>query len=151
MSKAPVPFSAEHLARGIQLGERWTFQHTLASGVEWLAHTEVIAWSPEGPTFRFSETELDGSPRGEVREGGLTWEALVSHATYPAGDTEITDATETVPAGMFRGKLYNVLTAPTASVEAFFAIALPGPPVRWAEHDSGRLTHEMVLVERVRG
>ena len=122
------------------MGRRYTFRSTAAGGAPELQVVEYTKVTPTGFAFVAKRLTTDGQLIGESRSSEGTWDALVGHATYPASDTVITEATIDTAIGKMNCILYTVTTETDNGhqvTRAYFARELPGAPVRHEVHVNG--------------
>lgn len=146
---APVPLAPGELGRRIPEGSTITFRLEAAGQPPFLVTTEFVEVDEAGATMRDTQTELDGTPRGEPTTARATWEELESHAHFPRETTTITETEIDVPAGTFAAYRYEIRTTddgvPTVT-RLWFAKELPGPPVKMVRVAGDATTLEMTLV-----
>ncbi|MGF1467568.1 MAG: hypothetical protein ACFCGT_15695 [Sandaracinaceae bacterium] len=145
---APTPFRAEQIRAACPVGRSSVWALTTPDGT---ARQRVVfaAHTADGAVIESVALGPDGEPAGAAERGTATWEELRLHASYPAAHTTITDATVEVPAGTFATRLYTVVDPEAGTTtRAWFAPALPGPPVRHVVEQGGQIVSSMVL-ERI--
>lgn len=149
---APRPFTAEQIRDATKTGR--TYRFAMREGEQTLTATiRFTAVTPEGATIERSVVDAAGNTLNQGTDEA-TWSELVEHASYPAGQTEITETTVEVPAGKFDAVLYTVTAEQEGkafSSRAYFAKTLPGAPVKVEITLDGKSMLSMELLEHVPG
>ena len=157
----PTPYTAQQIQAGCPDGRAATFEVTIAGTTT----TQVWAFSQgddTGCTMTNTRFDVDGQPLGTSKGRELTWAELQGHASWPAADTTVHEEKITVGAGTFDCMLYTVTSTrerpaakgskdkPTTSTtisKYWFALELPGPPVRTAQTIDGTPHSSMVMLK----
>jgi hypothetical protein len=150
-STAPPPFSAEQIRGATPNGRTYIFRMTEADGG--VITRRVVFSDVSDETASIEAIMLDeyGEPLGESDKNVVTWEDLVTHASYPRDHTVISDASVEVPAGTYAAKLYTVTERKEGKQQvtrAWFAKDLPGAPVKHVVEVDGTPVATMELVEQ---
>ncbi len=143
---APTPYTSAQIAAACAPGRFSLFEDTDADGAVTYSRTTFVEGAEGLATFEMTAADADGAPLGEARTVSVPWDALRDHASYPASQTTITDATIETPAGRFETRHYEVAGEDGTTTHAWFARSLPGPPVRHeVRGPDGALVSSMVL------
>lgn len=126
MEHAPTPYTAAEIEAGCPVGRVVTTR--LPDGTvettAWLAHTA------DGCRMRYSRAGEDGTPLGDAIEGAATWAELRDHAAFPAASTSISEEAIDTPLGRLACLRYDVRAPGRPPTTLWFAVDLPGMPVR---------------------
>lgn len=142
---APTPFTADQIRAACPVGRRSTFRVEMPGRTPFLQTFHFTAADDEGGEVTFTIRDEAGRSLGESTTSKSAWRGFQAHASYPAEQTTIAEAVETVPAGTYEGFLYRVQDGETLT-EAFFARDLPGPPVRMVRSRGEETEMSMTLV-----
>jgi hypothetical protein len=152
---APTPFTAEQIRAACPVGRRSTFRVEMPGRTPFLQTFHFTVADAEGAEVTFTIRDEQGRSLGEPTTSKSDWRGFQAHASWPAAETTITETEETVPAGTFAGFLYRVEGEDAEDgrlvTEAFFARALPGPPVRMVRSRGGEVEMAMTLVSHESG
>lgn len=144
----PPPFTAAQIRDATPVGRtyRWKLSGPESTGERMVRFVEV---GPE--RAKVAAVNIGPSGIGSLPEGQwVSWGELVEHATYPASGTQVSEVEVEVPAGRFDAWLYDV-KIPTDDglrrTKAWFALELPGAPVKHEVYMDGALQSRMELIE----
>lgn len=149
-SHAPVPFEASAIRAATAPGRTYIFLVTEDGGPKKRRKIEFVKVDDEGTTMRITNQDLFGHTKGEPKDARVTWAELMSHATYPADATTITNAEVNVAAGRYESKLYTVtetIKGAAQTTRAWFALELPGAPVKHEVERDGTIVSSMELFQ----
>lgn len=152
--QAPTPFTADQIRDACGRGRRSTYRMEVV-GMEPFLQTFHFLYADEfGASFEVAMTDLEGNGKGQAQRLQSRWTDFQSHAAWPAEATTITEESVEVPAGSypcFRYRVEREKDGKPHVVEAWFARAVPGPPVKLIETLDGQVRQTMTLVEHVDG
>ncbi|HEX5135633.1 MAG TPA: hypothetical protein VFY93_01550 [Planctomycetota bacterium] len=149
---APTPFTADEIRDACGEGRTDSFRIE-RDGQKPLTHTMTfLKGDREGVDMEFTTKTEDGKVAEPVKRH-QTWKDLQAHASFPEGDTKLSEEAVEVPAGKFECVLYTVHRggddAPT--LRLWFAKKLPGPPVKMTTEQTGKVVSSMTLLEHKDG
>ena len=147
-SHAPVPFDASAIRGATKPGRTYVFLVSEGEAPKKRRKIEFVKVDDDGTTMRITNQDLFGHAKGDPEDQRVTWEELVSHATYPADATTITNDEVKVAAGVYESKLYTVKETKDGveqTTRAWFALALPGAPVKHVVERDGKTVSSMEL------
>lgn len=146
---AEVPFAAEVIRDASPAGRTYVFRFE-EDGAERVERWVFERVDERGFTSTSTPVDGDGHPTGPAQRSEGTWEELESHAHFPAARTTITNAQLTIPLGAFRCRLYTVTSEDEEGREVvsryWFAVDLPGAPVRMVREVGGEPVLTMMIV-----
>lgn len=151
---APPPFTAEQIRGATAEGRTYRFRLEAAGEPAMLSEMRFVDVTAEGATMIHAAFTEEGAALGEPKAAPVTWEDLVAHARWPQAATEITEEEIDTPAGRFHCRLYTVREEEegvTAVTRAWFAMTLPGAPVRHEVTVGGQVVSRMVLQSHAPG
>ncbi|MEQ9317985.1 MAG: hypothetical protein RIF41_02460 [Polyangiaceae bacterium] len=149
-ANAPVPFEASAIRAATHPGRTYVFLVTEGDGPQKRRKIEFVKVDDEGTTMRITNQDLFGHTKGEPKDARVTWDELMSHATYPADATTITKDEVKVAAGRYESKLYTVKETKDGvaqTTRAWFALSLPGAPVKHEVEREGNVVSSMELFQ----
>lgn len=146
---AEVPFAAQAIRDASPAGRTYVFRFE-EDGAERVERWVFERVDERGFTSTSTPVDGDGHPTGPAQRSEGTWEELESHAHFPAARTTITNAQLTIPLGAFRCRLYTVTSEDEEGREVvsryWFAVDLPGAPVRMVREVGGEPVLTMMIV-----
>lgn len=105
---------------------------------------------PEGKaTFRIEYLNETGEPVQPAHEGTTTWEELQNHASYPAAETTVEEATIEIEGTSYSCWFYNRTQTQeqnTVITKAYFSKDHPGPPIKMVMTLNDQPLFEMTLI-----
>ena len=144
----PPPFSADRIRAATGEGQTYRFRTTTEDDVyEREVRFEEVG--PDGATLVIRRFDAEGAARSGAERRRVRWTELEGHGAAPVGGTTISEVEVEVPAGRFDAWLYEtVLDTPEgpARIRSWFAVDLPGAPVRHELHQDGLLRSTTVLL-----
>lgn len=145
---APTPFTAAEIRAGCPTGR--SIQLLVESSIEppYERHILFVATDEIGATQDLWRTTPDGDPIGSSENVFSTWEELQHHASFPGGVTTIKTETIKLPIGRLKCLRYTV-TEGAITHTFWFAIKLPGMPVKFTAHTDERLTFSSVMTKNL--
>ncbi len=143
---APTPYTADQIRAGCPTGRSIDLSVKTKVETPYIQHIRFVDTDKIGATQDLWRTSADGTPRGAVDTVYSSWPELQRHASFPMKTTTIDDERIEISAGTFDCMRYTVLRGAIAHT-FWFAVDLPGMPVRFTAHDDKRLTYssEMML------
>ena len=142
----PTPFSAAEIRDAFQPG-REVRSRLIRPGEEPVVRVRrSISADAEGGVYEFWTESADGRRLSEPVRDRSTWLELQGHASMPADQTEIEDVTIDVPMGRYAGRRYTRTNGD--EVDTFwFAMELPGAPVKFEQRVRGELVFSSTALE----
>ena len=146
----PTPFSAA------QIGEATRPGHTSRLRIE------AVGEDPQLRVTRFVETDADGAvqesqrfnmagePLGDPVRRRSSWLDFQEHASFPAATTTRTEEPIELEFGRFDGLHYTAVDGDRLE-HFWFAVALPGMPVKTEAWEAGELRSSMTMIEHTSG
>lgn len=133
---APTPFTAAEIRAATAPG--LTIETVTEEGgrVVGRSRTRFVACDDEGTEIEHVALDATGDPVAEPRVARATWDELQAHASFPAAITRRTSQMVELPVGTERCLRY-VVERDGARTTFWFAVDLPGQPMRWAVESSG--------------
>jgi hypothetical protein len=147
---APPPFDSAAIRGATKPGRTYVFLVKDGDSPQTRRKIEFVSVSDDKATMRSSKQDLFGHAKGEPVDKVVTWDELMSHATYPADATTIRDAKVKVQAGAYDCKLYTVKETKDGKAQitkAWFATSLPGAPVKHEVSVDGKVVSSMELFQ----
>ncbi len=142
---APTPYSADEIRLGCPAGRSIRLRVETAVEPTYIQHIRFTETDETGATQDLWRTSPDGEPRGGTDTVYSTWEELQKHASFDAETTSIDDDRIEIPAGVFDCLRYTVGRGAFTHV-FWFAVDLPGMPVKFTAHTDDRLTYTSEMV-----
>jgi hypothetical protein len=145
----PTPFSAAQIRDAWEIG-RVVRSLVTRRGDEDVVHvTRNLAADEDGGTYEVWTESADGTRLSEPDQGRSTWLELQRHASMPIDATTIEPMTVDVPMGRYDGVRYTRTDGD--KVDAFwFALSLPGAPVRFESRAGGALMFSSIAISEER-
>jgi hypothetical protein len=131
----PNPFERDDIRRALQPGAMRRFTTVGTAGTRSDLVWNVLAADDEGCTLRYGYVTENGEPLGEPMERVVSWQELVEIGRFNEITGVVRDREVTVPAGTFACRVYTVTERRGQDILVStysFAVAVPGPPVRYA-------------------
>lgn len=144
----PPPFPADEIREATQEGRTYVWRVTTPDGVS-LRKVVFRDVEEKGASVEALNSTESGQPLSDLSRAPVTWAELESHAHYPAPSTVVEEETITVPAGTYSTWRYTVTLETQEGVQvtrAWFALELPGAPVRHEVELDGVLSSKMELI-----
>jgi hypothetical protein len=142
----PTPFSAAEIRDAFQPGREVRSRLVRAGEEPVVRVRRSISGDSEGGVYEFWTESEAGQPLSEPVRDRSTWLELQGHASMPADQTVIEDVTIEVPMGRYEGRRYTRTSGD--EVDTFwFAMELPGAPVRFEQRVRGELVFSSTAIE----
>ena len=134
----PTPFSAAEIRDAFQVGREVRSLTVRADGEPYVLVRRSFSADAEAAVYEMWTESTDGVRLSEPEQGRSTWLELQGHASMPADATTIEPVEIDLPIGRYDGLLYTRVIGDT--VDTFwFALALPGAPVRMESRVAGQV------------
>jgi hypothetical protein len=146
----PTPFSAAEIRDATRPGKTLRLRLQQAGEEPILRVTRFVETDDEGAVQESQRFTLAGEPLDEPTRRRSTWLDLQSHASFPAATTTRTEETIDLEFGRFQGLHYVAVDGDRVE-HYWFALALPGMPVRTEDWEGGELRSAMTMIERLPG
>jgi hypothetical protein len=145
---APTPFTADEIRRACPVGRALRLLIEPADGPPLHRLNRYVRSDEYGATIERSGVGADGEPDGPPDVDEVSWHDLQRHASFPADQTTIEPETIETPLGAKECRRYTV-TDGTARQVFWFAVDVPGMPIRYLTEESGRvvMTVSIIAVE----
>jgi hypothetical protein len=144
----PTPFTAAEIRDGCPSGRTLRIRIERTGDDPVIRVVRYVETDADG-TVQESWTEgLDGSRLSDPERERSTWLELQEHASFPKASTERTEEELTIPAGRFACLRYT-RTDPEAIWRFWFALGLPGQPVRFEREANGQIVFSATLIENI--
>lgn len=143
----PTPFSAAEIRDATRPGKTLRLRLEAAGEEPILRVTRFVETDEEGALQESQRFTLGGEPLdAEPIRRRSSWLDFQSHASFPASTTTRTDETIDLAFGRFEGLHY--VTVDGDRIEHYwFALALPGMPVRTEDWEGGELRSARTMIE----
>jgi hypothetical protein len=142
----PTPFSAAEIRDGCPPGRTLRFRME-RPGQDPVVRVSRYAETDTDSAVQESWTEdLEGRRLSDPKLERSTWLELQEHASFPRATTVRTEEELEIPAGRFACLRYT-RTDPDAIWRFWFALELPGQPVRYEREASGQIVFSAALME----
>ncbi|MCB1246367.1 MAG: hypothetical protein KDB69_03795 [Acidimicrobiia bacterium] len=142
---APTPFTADEIRHGCPPG-RITHLRTTTLGEPTITHiTKFLTNDADGGTTEGWAVDESGGEIEPVTVSTFLWTDLQAHASFPVSSTEISSATIQIELGTFDCHRYVVTRDETVST-FWFAVDLPGMPIRFSTEIGGRTVSTATLI-----
>ena len=145
--RIPTPYTAEAIRAACPVGTRLVYR-VVAGGATSLMTMSFVEADAAGATVETAMTTEGGEPLGLTTTETSSWEEFRDHANFEESATARTEASITVPAGMFSTWLYTVRADDGSITRYHFALDSAGPPVWMDKVENGETEFVMELVER---
>jgi hypothetical protein len=145
----PTPFSAAQIRDAFVLGRVVRSVVTRRDGDAVVRATKNLAADDVGGTYEVWTESPDGTRLSEPEQGRSTWLELQRHASMPIDATTIEPTTIDIPMGRFEGVRYTRTEGD--EVDTFwFALSLPGAPVRIESRVGGKVVFSSIAISEER-
>lgn len=143
-----APFTAADVRSMTRTGRAWVFR--LDSETAPALWRRVVATSVDADGCRLAATLLnaDGHALGEPQVRHVTWQDFVDEVLPPA-DASVDELVLDTPIGELHARVYawsrEAGDGSTLTTRAWFAVELPGAPLRWEMEREGRVISRLTL------
>jgi hypothetical protein len=144
----PTPFSAAEIRAGFVPGRVTRSRVIEGRAAPVVRVRRNLVADADGGVYEFWTETDDGRRIGEPEQARSTWLELQGHASMPIQSTTIEPLVIDVPLGRFDGLLYTRVDGDTVD-RFWFAMALPGAPVRMEERVAGELVYSSTAIASV--
>jgi len=142
----PTPFSASEIRDGCRPGRTLRFQIERAGQDPMVRVSRYVETDIDGAVQESWTEDLEGRRVSDRERERSTWLALQEHASFPRASTVTTEEELEIPAGSFACLRYT-RADPDAIWRFWFALDLPGQPVRYEREASGQIVFSATLIE----
>ena len=143
--RAPTPFTAEEIRQGCPVGRTIRLLVEPAGEEPYLRVHRFVDTDDEGALQESARLSSDGTALGDPETHRVTWRGLQAHASFPEAHTTIEQEHIETAMGLLDCLRYTVNTGD--GIDTFwFAIALPGMPVRYTNSHGGQVTNTVTMV-----
>lgn len=142
----PTPFTAAEIRDACRPGRTLRFAIERPDAEPIVRVTRYVAWDPEGVEQDAWAEGPDGTRVGGPERSRSSWLELQEHASFPAATTRRTEEELRIPAGTFRCLRYD-RTDDDGMWRFWFALELPGQPVRFEHEVDGAVVFTSTLLE----
>jgi hypothetical protein len=143
---SPTPFTADEIRAGCPPGRNILLSVVRTGEPEKRRDIRFVACNEVGGTQRSANLDIAGRPIDEPSTVTTTWESLQAHASFPAERTTITRETITTPLGELDCLRYDV-RGDDSHGTYWFAVDLPGMPVRYTEQVDGEIISTVTMID----
>ena len=145
----PTPFSADEIRAGCPDG-RVIRMRVEAGGALVGFRTNVFRdGDAEGATVESQRFDADGQPDGEPVAARTTWLGFQRHAAFPADRTTRFEEVLETPMGPLACLRYTTREDDGSTGDYWFALAMPGMPIRYQSEASGRIVSRVTVIENL--
>ena len=145
----PTPFSAAEIRDAFVPGLEVRSLITRAGAEPYVLVRRNLSADAEGGLYEVWTESPVGVALTEREQGRATWRELQEHASMPADATTIDPVEIDVPMGRFEGRRYTRVRG--EAVDTFwFAMSLPGAPVRIESRVGGDIVFSSTAIEERR-
>ena len=142
----PTPFDPAELRAGCPDGRRIHMRLEAEGKVVGWRTNEFSATGPEGATLASRDFDADGRPTEDWTSVRVTWRELQGHASFDASITTRTVETIETELGTLECWRYTRDRDGVTS-DFWFAMDIPGMPIRYRTVKGTRVTSEVTVVE----
>ena len=147
----PTPFSAAEIRDATRPGHTLRLRLEPTGEEPILRVTRFVETDDEGAVQEFQRFTRAGDPLDpEPLRRRSSWLEFQSHVSFPAATTTQTEETIDLAFGRFEG-LHYVAVDGSRMEHYWFALALPGMPVRTEDWEGGELRFAMTMLEHLPG
>ena len=147
----PTPFSAAEIRDATRPGHTLRLRLEQAGELPMLRVTRFVETDDEGAVQESQRFTLAGEPLDpEPTRRRSSWLDFQSHASFPVATTTRTEEPIDLAFGRFEGLHYVAVDGDRVE-HYWFALALPGMPVRTEDWEGGELRSAMTMIEHVPG
>lgn len=150
---APLPYTADQIARSWREGLVVVWQITAGDDVSW-SRWEVVEATAEAATLAYWDSNAEHEKLGEARQATDAYVELRDHARFPESRTTIAQVEYASPWGLHKAHLYTVIGTPEdpeAIRRYWFGHDTPGAPLRHTIESGGQVVMEMKMMRREYG
>lgn len=145
---APTPFTADEIRTACPEGREMTVRTEMAGEQATYRRIRFISVDSIGATQAVSRLTVNKEQVGDTNTTYATWGDLQAHASFPRRDTTIDRETIDTPMGRLECIRYRVRDG--SRVDTFwFAVELPGMPVRFTTSENGTVTSTTEMISNV--
>jgi len=142
----PTPFTAAEIRDGCPPGRTLRFRIEQAGQDPVVRVSRYVAPDTDGAVQESWTEDLEGRRVSDPERERSTWLELQEHASFLRATTVRTEEDLEIPAGRFACLRYT-RTDPDAIWRFWFALELPGQPVRYERAASGQILFSATLIE----
>jgi hypothetical protein len=142
----PTPFSAAEIRDATRPGHTLRLRLEPAGEEPMLRVTRFVETDDEGAVQESQRFTLAGDPLDEPVRRRSSWLDFQSHASFPAATTTSAEETIDLTFGRFDGLHYVAVDGDRVE-HYWFALALPGMPVRTEDWEGGELRFVMTMID----
>ena len=142
----PTPFSAADIRGGCPPGRTLRFLMARAGQDPVVRVSRYVETDTNGAVQESWTEDLEGRGLSDPERERSTWLELQEHASFPRATTVRSEEELEIPAGRFACLRYT-RTDPDAIWRFWFALELPGQPVRYEREASGQIDFSATLLE----
>ena len=143
--RAPTPFTAAEIRDGCPSGRMIRLLVEPATQDPYVRVHRFIDTDEEGALQESSRLTADGAPLGEPETHRVTWRGLQAHASFADAHTTIEREPLETNMGLLDCLRYTVDTGDGIDTY-WFAIALPGMPVKYTNSHGGEVTNTVTMI-----
>ena len=142
----PTPFTANEIRAANPVGSTIRMRIERAGADPVINVSRYLSADESGAVRESWDETPTGERIGEPEQSRETWLDLQEHASFPAAETRVDDDVIELPIGRLVCRRYTQTTSD--SVRTFwFALDLPGQPVRWEIRAGSQLVMAVTVVE----
>jgi hypothetical protein len=143
-----APFASARVREATPVGRRLVWLVERDGEPPFMRTVHFVDCGDERAVIARSMADLEGRSIGEVTTRGETWDEVLAPGVYDAARTEVTRGVSVeVPAGAWVCARFRVEEPEDGAItEAFYADALPGPPVQLVRTIGDKVVMRMTLV-----
>jgi hypothetical protein len=142
----PTPFSAAEIRDATRPGHTLRLRLETPGEEPVLRVTRFVETDAEGAVQESQRFTLAGEPLGEKVRRRSSWLDFQEHASFPAAMTTRSEETIQLEFGRFDGLHYTAVDGDRVD-HYWFALALPGMPVKTEDWEAGELRAAMTMIE----
>jgi hypothetical protein len=142
----PTPFTADEIRAACPAGRFLRFRVERAGEATVIRVSHYVSNDLEGTVQESWAETPRGRRLGSPERERSTWLELQAHASFPAETTDRTEETIEIPAGRFACLRYT-RKDPDGTWRFWFALDLPGQPVRYEHEADGAVVSSVTLLE----
>jgi hypothetical protein len=150
--KAPTPYTADQIRLSCAPDRRYTFRSVDEGKPPATRQLRFTGGDANAAKFELAVGERDDDPALSWRAVEVPWKGLQSHGSFDAASTTITFERVVVPEGTHDAVLYAVRDDIKKTLtKHWFALDLPGPPVKTVVTMEGKVVSETELLRTAKG
>jgi len=143
----PTPFTADEIREACRPGRELRMRVERAGQAPTIRVACYVGGDAKAADQESWE-ELAGERLGEPERNRETWLELQDHASFPSANTAVSEETIEIPLGRFACLRYT--QAVDDGMRTFwFAVDLPGQPIRWEIRAGDRVVLSVVALENI--